>query len=72
MDMAWFARQGLSLTFWDEGKLGVLGGLLVKKPLYFDNYQTGRRMYRDFGTVEDLKRAEATLDDVMAMVISYS
>ncbi len=66
MDMAWFARQGLSLTFWDEEKLGVLGGLLVKKPLFFDNYRTGR-MYREFGSVEDLRMSEAILDDIIAI-----
>ncbi|MDP4978590.1 MAG: DUF6178 family protein, partial [Desulfobacterales bacterium] len=32
LDRSWFAGQGLSLTFWGEDWLGVLGGLLVKKP----------------------------------------
>ncbi|MGA8242320.1 MAG: DUF6178 family protein, partial [Desulfobacterales bacterium] len=42
LDRSWFAGQGLSLTFWGEDWLGVLGGLLVKKPMFFDNYVSGR------------------------------
>jgi hypothetical protein len=66
MDHAWFAHQGLSLTFWDEQRLGVLGGLLIKKPMYFDNYRSGR-MYREFATVEDLQQTEAMLTDIIAI-----
>lgn len=50
---SWFAGQGLSLTFWGETWLGVIGGLLLKRPLFFDNYQTGR-MYREFACQEDI------------------
>lgn len=64
-DRSWFAGQGLSLTFWGEDWLGVLGGLLVKKPMFFDNYVSGR-MYRDFSTVDELRQAAAALDAVMA------
>ena len=65
LDRSWFAGQGLSLTFWDEDWLGVLGGLLVKKPMFFDNYVSGR-MYRDFSTVDELRQTAAALDAVMA------
>lgn len=66
MDHAWFAHQGLSLTFWDEQRLGVLGGLLIKKPMFFDNYRSGR-MYREFATVEDLRQTEVLLTDIIAI-----
>jgi hypothetical protein len=66
LDQSWFAQQGLSLTFWDEYWLGVLGGLLVKKPMYFDNYETGR-IYRDFGSVDDLKQSESVLSYIISM-----
>jgi Family of unknown function (DUF6178) len=65
LDRSWFAGQGLSLTFWGEDWLGVLGGLLVKKPMFFDNYVSGR-MYRDFSTVDELRQTAAALDAVMA------
>jgi len=65
LDRSWFAGQGLSLTFWGEDWLGVLGGLLVKKPMFFDNYLSGR-MYRDFSTVDELQQTAAALDTIIA------
>ena len=65
LDRSWFAGQGLSLTFWGEDWLGVLGGLLVKKPMYFDDYVSGS-MYRDFSTVDELQQTADALDAVIA------
>ena len=31
---SWFEKEGLLLSFWGEDWLGVLGGLLIKKPLF--------------------------------------
>jgi cation transport regulator ChaB len=60
---SWFARRGLPLTFWGETWLGVIGGLLLKRPLFFDNYQTGR-MYREFADQEDIDRSKRQLEQV--------
>ena len=65
MDRSWFAGQGLSLTFWGEDWLGVLGGLLIKKPMFYDNFASGR-LYRDFGTIDELRQTAAVLDTVIA------
>lgn len=62
---SWFAAKGLSLTFWGEQWLGVLGGLLLKKPLFFDNYKTGV-LYREFGSMDDIREVEIVLSDIMA------
>ena len=62
---SWFAAEGLPLSFWGEEWLGVVGGLLLKKPLYFDNYKTGV-LYRDFASMDDIDRAETTLNDIIA------
>jgi hypothetical protein len=59
------------LIFWDENWLGILGGLLIKKPQYFDNYQTGR-IYREFGSIEDLQQSESILSDIIAMDTLFS
>ena len=66
LNQAWFASKGLSLTFWGEAWLGVLGGVLVKKPLYFDNYRTGT-MYRDFETPDEIHESEAILQQIIAV-----
>lgn len=61
---AWFEQNGFPLSFWGEKWLGVLGGLLVKKPLYFDNYQKGV-IYREFETPEDIETTRRLLDEII-------
>jgi hypothetical protein len=60
---SWFSATGLPLAFWGEAWLGVLGGLLVKKPLFFDNYQTSE-LYREFGTLADIQNTQAVLEEI--------
>ncbi len=61
---SWFEKQGLSLAFWGEDWLGVLGGLLIKKPLYYDNYKTGA-LYREFETLQDIGETKNILNDII-------
>ena len=63
ISQCWFVRQGLRLTFWGEQWLGVLGGLLLKKPLFYDNYRTGV-LYREFASIEDI----AVMEDILNQV----
>ena len=63
---SWFARTGLRLTFWGEQWLGVLGGLLLKKPLFYDNYKTGV-LYREFVSSDDIKTMEGIFNQVKAV-----
>lgn len=63
---SWFAKNGLSLSFWDEEWLGVLGGLLIKKPLFYDNYKTTSSLYREFSSIEDIRDAEKVLNEIIA------
>ena len=66
LDTCWFARIGLHLTFWGEQWLGVLGGLLLKKPLFYDNYKTGV-LYREFACIEDIIAMEGIFNQVRAV-----
>ena len=62
----WFARNGLRLTFWGEQWMGVLGGLLLKKPLFYDNYKTGV-LYREFTSRADIEAMEDIFNQVKAV-----
>jgi len=62
---SWFNTKGLALGFWGEEGMGVLGGLLIKKPLYYDNYSSGE-LYREFLSVQDIKATEKSLNEIMA------
>jgi hypothetical protein len=64
-EKSWFKRNGLLLGFWDQDWMGVLGGLLIKKPLFYDNYKTGV-LYREFVTLQDIKDTENTLNEIVA------
>jgi hypothetical protein len=62
---SWFERMGLPLSFWDEEGMGRVGGLLLKKPLYYDNYRSGT-LYREFHSIEEIRSSEANLRSIMA------
>ena len=62
---SWFSSKGLLLGFWGEECMGVLGGLLIKKPLYYDNYKTGE-LYREFISVDDIKKTENILNEIIS------
>jgi hypothetical protein len=63
---SWSVSQKLPLSFWDEQWMGVLGGLLLKRPLFFDNYATGR-LYREFESQEDIRKTERALKAIVAI-----
>ena len=62
---SWGYQTGLPLSFYGENWVGVLGGLLIKKPLYFDNYQTGV-LYREFVKLDEVKQTQAVLNEMIA------
>lgn len=62
---SWFTGAGLPLSFWGEAWLGTLGGLLIKKPLFYDNYATGV-LYREFATLADIQHTGSILEKIIA------
>ncbi|MDH3344307.1 MAG: DUF6178 family protein, partial [Desulfobacteraceae bacterium] len=63
---SWYKRNGLLLGFWDQDWMGVLGGLLIKKPLFYDNYKTGV-LYREFFVLQDIEDTENILNEIVAL-----
>jgi len=70
-DQSWFKQKDLPLSFWGEEGLGVLGGLMIKRPLFFDNYESGE-LYREFASLSDIVQTETTLSDVIALDTLFS
>ncbi len=66
LNRSWFSRQGLALNFWGESGLGVLGGLMLKKPLYFEGVATGDA-YREFTGLGDIHKTETALNRIIAL-----
>jgi hypothetical protein len=63
---SWAEHNGFPLSFWGEAWLGVIGGLLIRRPLFFDNYQTGV-LYREFYSMTDIAASEKVLEQVIAL-----
>jgi len=61
---AWFSGQGLPLSFWGETWMGVLGGLLIKKPLFYNALGAGP-LYREFANLVDIRHTETALDTII-------
>jgi hypothetical protein len=68
---SWVRENGLPLGFWGEEWLGVLGGLLLKRPLCFDNYETGK-LYREFRSLADIRMTEDVLSEVICFDTLFS
>ena len=66
LEKAWFHSQGLPLRFWGEAGMGVLGGVLLKKPLYFDP-DGGDRLYREFAAAKEVDKTAVALEDIVAL-----
>lgn len=70
--MQWHAgsfirSRTLPLSFLDEQWLGVAGGLLLDRPLFFDNFRTGSEMYRPFETLGEIEDTRRTVDEIIAV-----
>ncbi len=57
---SWAQRSKLSLKFWGEAWLGVLGGLLLDHPRFYDNYADGV-LYREFESLADIEQTRSVL-----------
>ena len=68
---AWYAHsfihsQGLTLDFWGEKWLGILGGLFLKRPRFYAGFENGE-LYREFRTRSDIQSVENSLKQVIAL-----
>lgn len=60
-----FPRQNnLPLRFFGEKWFGLMGGLLLDRPMYFDNYKSGV-LYREFACPADIQTSSENLDQLI-------
>ncbi len=57
-------EKNLPLSFLGEDFLGVIGGLFLDRPLYYDNYRTGKLLYRNFKSLADITAIQTILDQI--------
>jgi len=59
-------KSSLPLSFLGEDYLGVVGGLFLDRPLYYDNYAAGK-LYRDFKSISDITQTSKALEQVIVL-----
>ncbi len=75
MKQSWTLANEIPLNFWGEQWLGHLGGVLLKKPLFFDNYTTTSGLYKEFASLEDIRETGSALsrifvfDDLFSLLL---
>lgn len=68
---SWFThsfmnKSRLPLSFLGETYLGVIGGLLIERPMCYDQQHTPGP-YREFESVSDISRTHRLLDEILAI-----
>ena len=59
-------KNNLPLSFLGEAYLGVIGGLLIERPMFFSNY-ADKELYRHFTTLNDIHSTERVLEEIISL-----
>jgi hypothetical protein len=59
-------KSNLPLSFLGENFLGIIGGLFLDRPLYFDNYTSGV-LYKNFTSIAQITQTDKTLNKIIAV-----
>jgi hypothetical protein len=63
-ETSFLQANNLPLSFLTQDYLGVIGGLLLDRPMCYDNYQQGE-LYRHFTSLADITAADKILDQII-------
>ncbi len=61
---SWFSSQKLKLHFWGEYWFGILGGVLLNKPMLFDKSNLTYRNFREYSEIYEI---EKIIDQIIAV-----
>ena len=59
-------EKNLPLSFLSETFLGVIGGLFLDRPLFYDNYARGK-LYTHFSSLDDVQTTDRQLDRIIGL-----
>jgi hypothetical protein len=59
-------KNNLPLSFLGEAYLGVIGGLLIERPMFFSNY-ADKDLYRHFATLNDIQSTGRVLEEIISL-----
>ena len=65
-ETSFIAEKKLPLSFLGETYLGIIGGLMVQRPMFFADY-TDKVLYRNFAGLSDIRATRRQLDEIICL-----
>jgi len=65
-ETSFIGAKNLPLSFLGETYLGIIGGLMVQRPMFFANY-ANKTLYRDFACLADIRATRRQLDEIICL-----
>jgi hypothetical protein len=68
---SFISKSNLPLSFLDEHYLGVLGGLLLDRPQFYDKH-SGGNLFRNFKTLKEVETTDRNLEQIIGLDLILS
>nr|WP_320014117.1 DUF6178 family protein [uncultured Desulfobacter sp.] len=65
-EKSFIGAKKLPLSFLGETYLGIIGGLMVQRPMFFADY-ADKVLYRNFGSLSDIRATRRQLDEIICL-----
>lgn len=65
-EASFLKKNNLPLSFLGESYLGVIGGLMIQRPMFFANYAE-KELYRHFKSLSDIRSTERLLSEIISI-----
>jgi len=59
-------KNNLPLSFLGEAYLGVIGGLMIQRPMFFADY-ADKELYRHFNSIKDIRATDRLLSEIISL-----
>ncbi len=65
-ESSFLGKNNLPLSFLGESYLGVIGGLMIQRPMFFSNY-ADKELYRHFSSLGDIRATDRLLTEIISL-----
>ncbi|MCG8551241.1 MAG: DUF6178 family protein, partial [Desulfobacterales bacterium] len=65
-ETSFIGTKNLPLSFLGEAYLGIIGGLMIQRPMFFADY-ADKVLYRNFASLADIRATRRLLDEIICL-----
>ncbi len=65
-ETSFLKKHNLPLSFLGESYLGVIGGLMIQRPMFFADY-ADKELYRHFNSLKDIRATDRLLSEIISL-----